>query len=329
MPRIRRCRILFERTRIPVIQACVRAFGFLGLAVLMIGCAPAAPPTSNPTLPNPPTFTWPSLPTKSPADSVRTVAVDGLARNYLLYIPPGLSVSTPAPLVLVFHGHRMNGEYMLAMTGFNALADANQFIVAYPNGTGLMETLSFNSGLCCGSAQKNNIDEAAFVRGILSDLNAIAAIDPARVYVTGFSNGAMLAYRLACELSDTIAAIAPVAGNLGYGPCRPRGKVSILHIQGLSDDSIPYADDDLEPDLNPDIRSVQGSVALWASFDGCAGLPDENRNGIATHTVYSACAGGTAVELYSLYGIGHIWPPESLWPTSRVIWEFFEAHPKA
>jgi len=295
----------------------------------MTGCAPAAPPTSSPTLPNPPTFTWPSLPTKSPADSVRTVAVDGLERNYQLHIPTGLSAVSPAPLVLVFHGHRMNGEYMLAMTGFNALADANQFIVAYPNGTGSTEALSFNSGLCCGSAEKNNIDEAAFVRGILSDLNAIAAIDPARVYVTGFSNGAMLAYRLACELSDTIAAIAPVAGNLGFDPCRPRSPVSVIHFHGLSDTSIPYADDDREPDLNPAIRSAKGSVALWASFDGCTEFPYEKQDGIATRMVYASCAGGTAVELYSLYGIGHVWPTESLWPASQTIWEFFAAHPKA
>lgn len=295
----------------------------------MVGCAPAAPQASGPTLPNPPTFTWPNLPTKPPADSLRTLLVDGLERSFLLHVPPGLNAGSPAPLVLVFHGHRMNGDYMLAMTGFNSLADARQFIVAYPNGTGLTEALSFNAGLCCGSAVKNNIDEAAFVRGILSDLEGIYAIDPARVYVTGFSNGAMLAYRLACELSDTIAAIAPVAGNLGYGLCRPRGKVSILHIQGLSDDSLPYADDDLEPDINPDIRSVQGSVALWASFDGCAGSPSDNQRGIATRRVYSACAGGTAVELYSLYGVGHIWPPESLWPASQTIWDFFAAHPKA
>ncbi|MBN2084134.1 MAG: hypothetical protein JW748_02850 [Anaerolineales bacterium] len=295
---------------------------------LTIGCSPAAPQTSSPTLPNPATFTWPSIPTKSPADTVRSVSVDGLTRSYLLYIPIGLSAGSPAPLVLVFHGHRMNGDYMLVTTGFHSLAEANQFIVAYPNGTGPAEALSFNAGLCCGSAERNNIDEAAFVRAVLSDLEGIAVIDPKRIFVTGFSNGAMLAYRLACELSDTIAAVAPVAGNLGYGPCEPQGKVSVLHIQGLSDASAPYADDDLEPDLDPVIRSVQGSVAWWASHNGCAEFPYDSRDGIATHTVYSGCAGGTAVELYSLYGIGHIWPPDSLWPASRVIWEFFAAHPK-
>ena len=326
---IRRCRMRKVLARIPAIQTGGRAFGLFGLMALLLGCSPAALQTPGPTLPNPPTFTWPVLPTRPPADTERTVIVDGLERGYLLHIPPGLSTSAPAPLVLVFHGHRMNADYMLAVTGFDTLADAHQFIVAYPNGTGSAEALSFNAGLCCGSAEINNIDEAAFVRGILSDLEAIAAIDPKRIFVTGFSNGAMLAYRLACELSGTIAAVAPVAGNLGFSPCRPPGKVSILHIQGLSDASAPYAEDDLEPDWDPAIRSVQGSVALWASFDGCTGFPYETRDGIATRTVYSACAAGTAVELYSLHGIGHTWPPDSLWPASRVIWDFFAGHPKA
>ncbi len=311
-----------------MIHTGARVCGFLLLAIFMIGCALAKAQPSGPTLPNPPTFTWPVPATRPPGDTERSLTVDGLSRSYLLHVPAGLSAVSPVPLVLVFHGHRMNGDYMLATTGFNILADANQFIVAYPNGTGSAQALSFDAGLCCGSAQKNDIDEAAFVRGILSDLGGLYAIDPARVYAAGFSNGAMLAYRLACELSDTIAAIAPVAGNLGYDPCRPLGKVSVLHIQGLSDDSAPYADEDLDPDLDPAIRSVRGSVALWAYFDGCTGSPDENRDGIATHLVYSACAGGTAVELYSLYGIGHVWPSESLWPASRTIWEFFAAHPK-
>jgi polyhydroxybutyrate depolymerase len=321
-------RISYEPAKIPAIRSGARGCGFLLLAVFMTGCAFAKAQPSGPTLPNPPTFTWPVPATRPPGDAERSLTVGGQARSYLLHVPTGLSAVSPAPLVLVFHGHRMDGDYMLAMTGFNALADANQFIVAYPKGTGAAESLSFNAGVCCGSAQKNGVDEAAFVRGILSDLGGLYAIDPARVYVAGFSNGAMLAYRLACELSDTIAAIAPVAGNLGYDPCRPLGKVSVLHIQGLSDDSVPYADDDLDRGWDPAIRSVKSSVALWAYFDGCTGSPRENQAGIATHLAYSGCAAGTAVDLYSLYGVGHIWPMENIWPASRTIWEFFAAHPK-
>jgi polyhydroxybutyrate depolymerase len=314
--------------RNPKIQIGKNRLRLLWMVILLAGCAPAVTQIPGPTLPNPPTFTWPVPPTKSPGDSVRSLTVAGLERTYLLHVPTGLSSSSPAPLVLIFHGHRMSGDDMPAMTGFSTLADAGSFIVAYPNGTGSTGALSFNAGLCCGLAEKNKLDEAAFVRAILADLEALHPIDPARVYIAGFSNGAMLAYRLACEMPETIAAIAPVAGNLGFDPCQPGNAVSVIHIQGLSDKSAPYDDDDREPDLNPVIRSVKSSVGLWASIDNCSEFPYGKQNGIATHTAYSGCAGGSAVELYSLYGIGHVWPAESLWPTSQIIWEFFSKHPK-
>jgi polyhydroxybutyrate depolymerase len=301
-------------------------FGLLLALPVAAACAPKATEITGPTLPNPPTFTWPA--TKSASDSERTLTVEGLERTYLLHVPPGTSTSSPIPLILVFHGHRMNAEYLLAMTGFNEIADAGKFLVVYPNGTGLTEALSFNAGLCCGSAVKNNIDEAEFVRRIIADLEGTYTIDPKRIYVTGFSNGALLAYRLACEMSDTFAAIAPVAGNLTFGPCQPRQKVSVIHIQGLSDTSAPYDDEDLEPDSSPEILSVRGSIAFWASFDGCSDLPVMDQEGIVTRTVYDSCAGGTSVELISLKGIGHTWPPDSIFPASQTIWDFFSAHPK-
>jgi polyhydroxybutyrate depolymerase len=289
------------------------------------GCAPHATP-ENPTLPNPPTFTWPA--TGEAGDSMRATVVGGLERTYLLHVPPGTGAASPLPLVLVFHGHRMNPESMVVTTGFNAVADSERFLVAYPFGTGAAEALSFNGGLCCGSAVHNNVDEAAFVRRILDDLETDFPIDPARIYAAGFSNGAILAYRLGCEMSEVLAAIAPVDGYLMFSPCRPREKVSLLHVQGRSDASAPYDDSDLEPDTDPSILSVTGSVAFWAAFDGCAEFPYEAQSGIVTHLSYSACAGGTAVELYSLKGIGHTWPPESLWPATKIVWDFFAAHPK-
>jgi polyhydroxybutyrate depolymerase len=309
-------------------RIAVRAFGLLLASLAASGCARAAAQPAGPTLPNPPTFTYPAVPTRPVGDSERMLVVAGLERTYLLHVPPGVNPRSPVPLVLVFHGHRMDAEYLLAMSRFNDVADAAGFLVAYPNGTGPSEALSFNAGLCCGSAAENNVDEAAFARRILADLEGTLAVDPARIYITGFSNGAILAYRLACEMSDTFAAFAPVDGNLMFGPCQPRQKVSLIHIQGLSDSSAPYSDEDLDPDTDPNILSVEGSVAFWASVDGCSGFPAVEQEGIVTRTVYSSCARGIAVELISLKGIGHTWPPDSVFPASRTIWDFFAAHPK-
>jgi polyhydroxybutyrate depolymerase len=291
-------------------------------------CSRAGAPPAAPTLPNPPTFTFPAVPTRPVGDFERTLNVAGLERSYLLHVPSGVDAHFPVPLVLAFHGHRMDAEDILAMSHFNDAADTGRFLVAYPNGTGPIGELSFNAGLCCGSAMQAGVDEAEFVRRILADLEGTFTLDPARVYVTGFSNGALLAYRLACEMSDTFAAFAPVDGNLMFGPCRPRQKVSLIHIQGLSDQSAPYSNEDLDPDTDPNILSVEGSVAFWASADGCSGYPAVEQDGVVTRTVYSSCARGIAVELISLRGIGHTWPADTAYPATQTIWGFFAAHPK-
>jgi polyhydroxybutyrate depolymerase len=300
--------------------------GMLLAALTAGGCASPAAPPAGPALPNPPTFTYP--PTRQAGDSQRTIDVDGMERTYLLHVPPGLCKSSLVPLVLVFHGHRMNAEYMIAMTEFNAVADAERFLVAYPSGTGTPQMLSFNGGLCCGSAAREGINEAAFVRRMLEELEADFSIDPARIFAAGFSNGAILAYRLGCEMSETFAAIAPVAGNMMFSSCTPRQEVSVIHVHGLNDSSAPYEDSDLDPGTDPAVLSVKGSVAFWAAFDGCAEAASEEQAGIVTRLSSSGCSAGTAVELYTLRGIGHAWPPESLWPASRILWDFFASHPK-
>ncbi|MBN1439101.1 MAG: hypothetical protein JW929_06800 [Anaerolineales bacterium] len=312
---------------IPLKQTGVLATALL-LGALAAGCAlaPAGPQAAAPTFPNPPTFTFPAA--VPPGDSRRTLIVGGFERSYLLHVPAGVHARTPLPLVLVFHGHRMTAAEGLAETGFNDLADRHGFLAAYPEGTGPAGAQSFNAGLCCGSAEANRVDESEFVRLILADLNRSYAVDPARIYAAGFSNGAMLSYRLACEMADTFAAVAPVAGNLVFGPCRPEAGVSLIHIQGLSDASMPYADADLDADSDPAILSVEGGIAFWASVNGCPESPETDREGRVIRRNYPSCAGGTSVVLYSLEGVGHVWPADPVFPASQAIWDFFAAHPK-
>jgi polyhydroxybutyrate depolymerase len=263
-----------------------------------------------------------------PGDSERSLAVGGMERSYLLHVPSGLADDQPVPLLLVFHGFSGTGDAMAVTTGFNDLADAYGFLAVYPNGLGPVGATSWNAGGCCGFAESNNIDEAAFVRKIISDLQVEANIDPKRIYAAGFSNGAFLAYRLGCELSDVLAAVAPVAGVLLNNPCLPPQPVSVLHIHGMADLSVPYSGNST-PAASGVFESVQQSIAAWVQLDGCPPTPDVETNGLATHTVYSPCKNGTAVELYALKGIGHTWPPAEILPASQIIWNFFVAHPKA
>jgi polyhydroxybutyrate depolymerase len=293
--------------------------GWILAALVLSGCARAPSPTAAIT------------PTAEaiifPGESERTINVGGLERSYFLHVPPSLAADQPLPLVLAFHGYSGTGKSLAAATGFSDLADLYGFLVVYPDGLGPAGATSWNAGGCCGFAKSANLDEVAFVRGILSDLGTIARIDPQRVYATGFSNGAMLSYRLGCEMSDTLAAVAPVAGVLLNNACGPAQPVSILHIHGMADTSVPYSGN-TTPAASGVFESVEQSIATFVALDGCPPAPEVKQHGLVTHTAYGPCRDGSAVELYSLQGIGHFWPPTAILPASQIIWNFFVAHPK-
>ena len=292
------------------------------MAGLVAACAsPAliATPTLVPTATTAPTAT--PAPTLQPSDSERKVMVNEVERSYLLHIPPGLDSLHPVPVVVAFHSSSATPEDMILATGFNDIADHSGFLVVYPNGMGAWNA----GGGCCGNAFTENIDEAAFVREILLDLKSTVSIDAKRIYATGGGhNAGALVYRLACEMSDTFAAIAPVAGTQLYNPCQLQQPVSLIHVHGLVDTTVPFVGGG---EFNgPPIEQV---VSTWAKLNRCDTSPQvERQNNIVTHTVYSSCNAGTSVELYTIETGGHIWPSKYVWPATERIWEFFAAHPK-
>jgi polyhydroxybutyrate depolymerase len=166
--------------------------------------------------------------------------------------------------------------------------------------------------------------------------------DPARVYVTGLSNGAMMSYRLACELADRVTAIAPVAGALNVDDCRPSRPLPVLAIHGTADEAVPYNGGP------PTMRipgagtwqnqSVSYAVSFWIDQDGCPATPAESRDGAVVRTSYGPCADGLEVTLYTIEGGGHAWPggvkgrdaadePPPTPDASSVIWDFFARFP--
>lgn len=261
-------------------------------------------------------------------DSTRRVVVDGFERSYLLHIPPDLDMTRPAPLVLVFHGFGSSATAVRSQTAFDDAADRNGFIVLYPIGTGGANRLSWNAGECCASAVEEQVDETSFVHGILSDLETIASVDRKRVYATGYSNGGMVSYRLACEMSDTFAAVAPVAGVLLSSPCQPEHSVSLVHVHGLSDPTVIFTGGDGSCGECPSMPPVQTGVETWAHLDGCSPVPQVESTGLLTLTTYSGCRDSTAVQLYTLEGVGHAWPVAPDLATTETVWAFFAAHPK-
>lgn len=160
-----------------------------------------------------------------------------------------------------------------------------------------------------GDASVENVDETAFVRQMLADPGTIATVDPDRIYTAGFSQGGMMAYTLACEMSDTLAAIGSVAGMLSYSPCQPEEAVSVIHVHGLADGLVPYAGGG-PADLPP----VEEGLDTWAQVAGCTGSKVEQPSDMITHTVRTSCQAGAAVELYTIETLVHRWPREHVFP---------------
>lgn len=301
------------------------------IGVLLIGCRRLAGRWASPT---------PA--TLSPGNAIRTLTHDGRERSYLVHVPPGYDPTRPTPVVLVFHGGGGNAENARRMTGFDAVADAEGFIVVYPNGTGRQpdRLLTWNGGHCCGYAMEQKVDDMGFVQALLANLETVANVDKRRIYATGMSNGAIMSYRLACELSDVIAAIGPVAATQNIDECAPSRPVPVLHIHGDADRHAPYEGGVGEESLvGVHFESVETTIEFWVRHNGCGPTPKVTQSGDLRHTVYSGCRQDAAVELYTIIGGGHAWPGgQPGWKggdvsttglnASQVIWEFFAAHPK-
>ncbi len=307
-----------------------RVFSFCAIIVLVsiASCSQTAgtTPVVTPQMTVTPQATATAIKaTVEPLNTERTLIVDGQKRSYLLHIPSGLISGAETAVVFVFHGLNETSVSIQATTEMDAVADANGFVVAYPAGYG-----GAWNATCCGGAVASNINDIGFIRQMIDDIGIIVPVDSKRIYATGFSNGALLTYRIACEMSDTFAAVAPVAGSLVTHPCEPQEAVSLIHMHGMQDDLVPYegGPSPVVPDLV--FLSVPESVATWAKLDGCNDLPDVKKEGLLIYTNYSNCKPGVGVELITSEVGTHGWPSKYVMtpPLSEIIWEFFSAHPK-
>ena len=223
----------------------------------------------------------------------------------------------------------------------NALADREGFIVVYPQGTGWLGVhRSWNAGACCGYAMNRQIDDVAFIRALVDELLRAYPVDAQRIYVTGISNGGMMAYRLGCELSDRLAAIAPVAGALNTA-CTPTRPVSVIIFHGTADPYVPYAGGQgpavHERRIDPPVASA---VSFWVAHDHCTAIPQARERGHVLEHIYAGGTEGAEVILYTIRGGAHAWPggrrgwwlgarPTAELSATEVMWEFFARHRKS
>jgi polyhydroxybutyrate depolymerase len=247
----------------------------------------------------------------------------GHARTFIVHVPPAVADRKPLPVLLAFHGGGGNASGFQKYTGLDRIADREGVIVIYPDGVGAgigRRLLTWNAGPdCCGYAQETRADDVGFTLAILRKLALELPLDPTRVYATGHSNGAMMAYRLAAEASDRIAAVGAVAGMMGrVTPVRP---VPVLHIHSVDDPRALYRGGLGPPFPGTDVRthhaSVEGGLARWMVVNRCATEPRvaESREApveASAHTaellVYEPCETEAAVAHWRLTGAGHGWP---------------------
>lgn len=285
-----------------------------------------------------------------------SIIFGGLKRTYLLHIPPSYDKTKPLPLVIALHGGGGAGKNMVQLTlgGFDKLSDKNGFVVVYPDGIKKQWSDGRSSEETGHYVNKENIDDVGFISALIDHLIKKLNIDPKRVYITGMSNGAIMAYRLACELTEKIAAIAPVTGNISqnlFPSCSPSRPISVLAINNVNDPLVPWAGGDITGPSGfkkfGKVLSTSDTIRFWVNHNNCLSSPvithepdtDPKDGTRIRKEVYRDGKDGTEVILYAIEGGGHTWPSgyqylreKIIGKTSKdidaneVIWEFFKKH---
>lgn len=255
-------------------------------------------------------------------------------RPYLSVVPSSYDGS-PMPLVLLLHGYGANATLQNGYFKLSTAAEAKGFLYAYPNGT--MDpggSRFWNATDACCNFYGSTVDDVAYLHAVIDDMKSQYNVDPKRVFIVGHSNGAFMAYRLACDLADVVTGIAGVAGATwdDTALCQPSQPVTVLHIHGTEDDTILY---DGGTAGAPYPGAVE-STSIWAAYNGCTppstSLPPIDIDSFlagAETTVddYSAgCQAGSGVQLWSIQGEGHIPAFSTTW--FDPVWNYLMAHPR-
>ena len=262
----------------------------------------------------------------------------GLERTYLIHVPPGYVNTKPASLILALHGGFGSAVNIENQSLLSIKADEANFIVVYPEGIKVLGIRTWNAGGCCGTAESFNIDDVGFIDALIEKLSSEYNIDQKRIFATGISNGGMMCYRLASDLSNKISAIAPVAATMVIKTTVNASRtVPIIHFHSFNDANVPYTGgigSGVSDHYNPPLDSV---FNVWMNINSCLKKDTIKNDQDYLLVKWSNCNNNSEIHFFMTRDGGHSWPGgvNSL-PgdeTSKVInaddlmWEFFQAHP--
>jgi len=258
-----------------------------------------------------------------------SILVGDTLRTFALYVPEAEQLGSAAPLILVFHGSGSSGAGMRSIGGFDALADREGFVVAYPNAP--LGNWAERCG--CNNADRLGVNDTGFVSALIDSLEVAFPIDPGRIYAAGLSQGGLFAHRLACDMADRFAAVVSVVGPISTPlseDCVPGRPISVLTMMGTADGVFPFEGG------GEGTRAVLGATATarhWADANGCTGapshsaLPDERNDGTTIELdIWSTCNGSAEVGLYTVNGGVHTWNISDDAGTADLLVAFFLPH---
>ena len=236
-------------------------------------------------------------------DSNQTVMVGSTSRTYILHVPSAYAGNKPVPLVVDFHPLGGSGSQEEGSSPYKAQTDPEGVVSAYPNGLSGPSGAAWNVGPCCVA----NVDDVAFARALVAQVETKACVDTKRVYAVGFSMGGGMSHYVACHAADVFAAVAPASFDLlaeNEDGCTPPRPIAEISFRSSNDPIVPYAGgaSSLVSGMPVTFLGAVGTFQKWAQIDGCSGSATAADSNDCQY--YNSCSAGVKVGLCTM-NAGH------------------------
>lgn len=259
-----------------------------------------------------------------PAEPIAQPLIVGGDRPAEVYAPEGWTGEEPLPVLVALHGYSASAFFVDGIFHHSDALAVRDHILVLPEGTTDPEGFQFwNATPRCCDNHDSGVDDVGYLTGLLDELESSVAVDTDRVYFTGHSNGGYMSYRMACEIPERIAGVAPMAGGVFADPelCAVGDPVPVLHVHGTTDDRVPY-------ETTGNTPGAMDAAGRWADRAGCSGTQDggtldllDGVEGDETLVLdWTGCAPGQGVSVWTMDGVGHVPVVNQDYPVELLDW---------